>query len=1460
MEAQESQIRSLQARLKSETSSAALRELSVQKAHFEKVCEDLGEKVKGLEEDVERLEAQLSRKTQQLAQKEQRLTGVQQALHTSQQTILDLERHLEDAHALRQEAKRREEKMADLEEELSAARSQLSEQDQELGVKDHIQQAEMTRLEQQYALQKAKLEEGYEHLEKQLDMIRRKSTMSDSLNSNMADILREKDETIAQLEEKLIENDSKIEELTEEMAMEIEENTQLQSNLDASYDETAKGKRDVEQLTAELSQLEKALDEAREDTDKLKALEQSSREELDQARQEQVQFTEQVNALQRENSELRHALEDLKQADADTKQLADLARECEEHRSQNAAFKEECAKLEREMTDANEKVSTYERELAQIKEQHETDLEKRYEELVEARQMTADLQTQLQGSEQSVAENKKLLDENMAAMQPFAAESGGQPQADLRKLEEDHEDLRSKYERSVQEVKRLRGELREAHMSIDDMEIASAGVKQQVKVMEQDHQQQLAMMTSRVQDLTSKLATADKKARKLERRVSRRESKLKLRRDSLESGEKTSGSSGEAEHERETDMRAPDQEVMALLQAVVGATPPATTGEPSAQSAPLSLSAQSAPLNTSSSSSSSRLEDSTHTIDTEVSETDPADQEQALKLKQFQERLVVSETRVRDLSKALELSTPEGQNKALQEAQEQNKKYEQQIIFLTAKLNQSSASASVEAAKAKRAAGRDDIDPKTQDDLSNEGAGTGLEDRLGNAQASLEEMQQKLSEVVDELGSLGVTRSTSDYTTTITELRTRLATILSEISVTEADPRASPHPAGTSVRDPVQMFAERLSLEAVLVGEMAHLLGKGQDMSEQKVFLQEIAEANYRILELEQKVQRLQTGGEGGESAGQSDSDRLSTCSGLLAEKMLLQTQLQDLLARYKQEAGVPEERSEVRGAGGAMGEEALLKGQLSERLHADRGRHAGSLGSHTLVQSEVTFILNKLRQRLPGSDRDPPDTLSGELDRAHQRLCERANLMCDGVEAYKMAALDKVSATITNNKASQSQVEEQIGDVIRECAAEYRTEGPHSLAVTTGDPPDSRRAAMIEASIQQEVEEAVETLAERCEGAVTGPGVGSEAELGEVLRAVCEVLAQKAVIDGHIAYITEQLQQQQQAPTDAPRAPNPLRRHDSGIIVGGSSLPTSPTAEEESPVSSTDGDTVGLVARLAQEAAARRQLAASLQQKAPRPDSVQSQLVKIAAHLANVDVDLVRHRRVISDYADVIGQEAMFQAQLTYLTHHLHLQHEQQVRALQRQIDTRSPPPTATATPQGRSAEEEAQVQALEAEILRLSRLLSENDALLQREAASAQERMALMEQELQRQEDFFQTEVSALEQRYRDRVVAMESELQSTQDELERSQLAAQAEAHTYLEKMEVLERELRSAERALSERAAGGGGSKRLEEKVRQVEGQLEEAHRGLQRAETKHQAQLHTYTTKVGQLEAQIVAIR
>ena len=65
----------------------------------------------------------------------------------------------------------------------------------------------------------------------------------------MAEILKEKDETIAQLEEKVIENESRIEETTEELNLEVDDNNKLHKNVREMNEENGQLHKQVLELS-----------------------------------------------------------------------------------------------------------------------------------------------------------------------------------------------------------------------------------------------------------------------------------------------------------------------------------------------------------------------------------------------------------------------------------------------------------------------------------------------------------------------------------------------------------------------------------------------------------------------------------------------------------------------------------------------------------------------------------------------------------------------------------------------------------------------------------------------------------------------------------------------------------------------------------------------------------------------------------------------------------------------------------------------------------------------------------------------------------------------------------------------------------------------------------------------------------------------------------------------------------
>lgn len=81
---------------------------------------------------------------------------------------------------------------------------------------------------------------------------------------------------------------------------------------------------------------------------------------------------------------------------------------------------------------------------------------------------------------------------------------------DRESLVDEYVELRARFERSLVEIRALKKELRQSQSALDGFEVAHMALKQQWQAKEADYASQLSLMAARVQDLTNKMAAADK--------------------------------------------------------------------------------------------------------------------------------------------------------------------------------------------------------------------------------------------------------------------------------------------------------------------------------------------------------------------------------------------------------------------------------------------------------------------------------------------------------------------------------------------------------------------------------------------------------------------------------------------------------------------------------------------------------------------------------------------------------------------------------------------------------------------------------------------------------------------------------------------------------------------------------------------------------------------------------------
>lgn len=80
-------------------------------------------------------------------------------------------------------------------------------------------------------------------------------------------------------------------------------------------------------------------------------------------------------------------------------------------------------------------------------------------------------------------------------------------------------DLRSRFEKAVIEIRAIKKDLRDSHAKFDELELQNLNLAGNLETAKKEADAHSALMVCRVQDLTTKLATAEKQARSLKSKL-----------------------------------------------------------------------------------------------------------------------------------------------------------------------------------------------------------------------------------------------------------------------------------------------------------------------------------------------------------------------------------------------------------------------------------------------------------------------------------------------------------------------------------------------------------------------------------------------------------------------------------------------------------------------------------------------------------------------------------------------------------------------------------------------------------------------------------------------------------------------------------------------------------------------------------------------------------------------------
>ncbi|KZC13253.1 Protein outspread [Dufourea novaeangliae] len=108
---------------------------------------------------------------------------------------------------------------------------------------------------------------------------------------------------------------------------------------------------------------------------------------------------------------------------------------------------------------------------------------------------------------------------------------------DKERIMEEYDELRSRFEKAILEIRAMRKELREAHAMQDALELEIFAHKQDAAGVSETNQAQAQLMAARIQDLTNKLAASEKQVRTLKQKLTKAETRDKRRSLSLKGRE-----------------------------------------------------------------------------------------------------------------------------------------------------------------------------------------------------------------------------------------------------------------------------------------------------------------------------------------------------------------------------------------------------------------------------------------------------------------------------------------------------------------------------------------------------------------------------------------------------------------------------------------------------------------------------------------------------------------------------------------------------------------------------------------------------------------------------------------------------------------------------------------------------------------------------------------------------------
>ncbi|GFO38259.1 protein outspread, partial [Plakobranchus ocellatus] len=998
--------------------SEALRDYKQEKDKFMKMSSEWNRRIRTMEgqhkDTVHKLE--LSRESLQAKERESR--RLEAEVKTNLQKTRDQEREILKLKAVEHEYKQLKEKLDDREHEVTGLRAQLKEKDQWSQKQKEEYERQIEALDHEYRLERDDLESHLEQLKGELYHAHdRQASLSDNMTLNMADMLREKDDIIAQLEEKLIEADKKMVDLSDELHAEMGENADLSHSLSTLRQEKqslgntitqleaqlvsvgAKVQsfesdnfslnRQLEELRAENTQLHDGLvkaggEKTTTDSSSTYALKSSQvDEDYDiEGRQEKEKLKKIIVDLNAQIQELQHQLE---RADTALEKTPERASSTLSTVSSVSSVAESLANSSDHQQDLLHTVLVVDSQLKEINNMLLT-LRQSFDAYLDTLKEDP---SRLQGNKlaeliedighkcQGVQDTLRESPEEMAASEDSEApdykhvitvgpSSGGQV------IMREYKGLKLKFDQAVAELRKLRRDVREANTSYETVRGEDKKLKEVLGVMEGAYKQQIVELIARVDGLSEKIVNVQP--------GSIMESQASPAFPTLSQGCDTAIQQIEQQlNELDNRISSLERQARNLQHSHTGRA--ASAGGSSVPSEAVGLTAELNQIKSQLNSAIEKLKPLSSMFPSQL-EGKVESCKQRIGSLSASLQSAPSSTISQGESSSEAAAASAGVSNCLSEIREQVREIGEQLDSLE----------------------EGDEDSDSEDD----GEQTTVED--------IREKLAHLTEYIEEHSKL----STSDWALL------RLVTLQKASSVALQETQEPMETDSESAEKKLKLYADKISLEAVLLYEMAHILQTKDCLSPEDSVCREIDCLNSQLMSLHHKLDmEIKT-----MHFEEPQADLLSCYVELMAEKILINGQIfadsfdqRSHLGKVSVEAS-----SSVQPV--ILATEALVRSQIDSFISSNMDNSVSeimSLPTHlslrAVVQSELTYALAQLKHRLA---KNPQALQPGPANYkfSFERLLERQRKVFTSIENYEKQLSNSLAVIIFKESEEMTIVE----------------------------------------------------------------------------------------------------------------------------------------------------------------------------------------------------------------------------------------------------------------------------------------------------------------------------------------------------------------------------------------------------------------------------------------------------